>query len=195
MSIQGIHLYYINGARGDFLASILCNEPFVPGFKFHLSKKPFVGYTKQHCKNEPIFCPMAENNQIETVPENYIKMLILPSDAQSIVDISYLRIIKNMSKNASPDLLKWVCSMTYQHSMDSLTDMGNYDYVVKFNDLNNAEYLKGLYCELHGKNLLLEEMGLIQKNIDAQPSVNSNPEYTDVRNEMLSKYRNFNISI
>jgi hypothetical protein len=187
---KGIHIHYINGARGDFLASILCNEE--NGFAFHRSIKNPLGYTKQHTQSQPNYS-ISRNLGLN----GYLKILIIPTECQSLITIAYLRMVKKWANTATPMNLIWHTNDIYTDTIQNKKDYQNYDIVIPFKNLYDIEYIKSLYTKIHNNELTLtdEEIDLIRKNIDSQPNVFAEKEYAKAIAMLEQQYKDFKIEL
>lgn len=188
MSIKGIYIHYINGARGDFLASILSNTE--KGFKFHLSKKSQISYVKQHHLSQSKF---PEFPEVDIT--NYLKIIIIPTTPRCLIEIAYLRMVKKFSDSVSPENLKWQTHGIYEDICTDKKNYNNYDIIVPFKNLFDINYIKDLYYKIHGVGLADDEVTLIKENIDQQPKLEDNSEFINMIALLLAKYKDFKIEL
>jgi hypothetical protein len=161
-----ILILFTAGARGDFLATVLLNGDIRtrPG-NFFAVRPPLNGYIKCHNTDEVEFDNPKSDINIQIFP---------PSDAESLIQISYMDFMKNSSANmcyGETLMEKYYFKIRYimddHRRANQYTDF--FHYRIDYKSLFDVKFLEDLYKNIWGVPLTMSK-DIIAENISKQKS-------------------------
>lgn len=169
---KGVFIHYINGARGDFLASILSS-----GLTFDFGTAHRLNYIKAHALTDywtsPIDGTSWEDKIANLKNMGYYTIRIVPKNVDALIQISYLNWVKKWLPNIPRNQydLEWLTVGTLESVIDDRACHSLYDDVIDFDMLSDVEFLKTFYKKIHHIDMSTDSEARIRENIKQQPNV------------------------